>query len=251
MQTFSMVRCSDRKVTVRTGRYIYEMEEERGRRKGEEYEPICRGLTGLDYDGALLSGVHRLPCSWKRNPVVYVQDDIVIDSRGEMMLPQEHRYPYDTELSLISALEWGALCITSDRRVLCRGELTLEEADPALGITTCEHGYLVQTQCGDVYFSTNGRGWQLIGDNASAISASGDLVAWADTEGTVYLYQYGKHNLNCVSVRRFPGRYVTELDVSSRLVALKFLDGRFDVIDWHTGKTALDDLLIAPDFAEE
>ena len=162
----------------------------------------------------------------------------------------EHRYPYDTEQSLIAALKWGELCITSDRRILCRGELTLEEADPALNIAVCDHGYVVQTKCGDVWFSTNGRGWQMIGDHSSAIAAVGDLVAWADTDGMVSVYCYRNNSLGCDAVLRFPGRYISEMDVSSNLIALKFLDGSFDVVNRKNGKTVLDDLLVAPDLPE-
>lgn len=250
VHTFPMISCFDRRVMIRTGRYICELEEDRGSYMGEDYVPICMGEAGLDYDGSLLLADRPIPCSQKRNPVVYVRDGIVIDSQGLMLLPKKHRYPYNTELPLIAALSWGRLCITADRRILCQGERTLEEADSALDIAICDHGYAVQTKCGDVYFSTNGRGWQIIGDHASAIAAYGDLVAWADTDGTVFVYCYRKNSLGSDAILRFPGRFISEIDISTDLVALKFLDGSFDVVSRKNGKTVLGDLLVTPDLPE-
>lgn len=239
LQTFSMVSCSDHCVVVRTGKQCFEFTDDEYRYWDEEYEPICRGPLRLDCDGAIFPGGYRYTRSAHGNPVVYVKDDTGVDSMGNLLLPYDCRYRYQLEQleqRLISADAQGELCITSDRRILCRGKLTLEEADPAVGIASCYHGYLVHTQCGDVYFSNNGSGWQLIGDLASAIAAYDDLVAWADIHGNVYIYKDGAQNLGCAAVLRFPGKYISEMDISGKLIALKFLDGTFTVMEWGTQK---------------
>lgn len=234
VQTFSMVNCRDHCVVIRTGKQCFEIEDDGYKYWDEEYEPICKGPLRLDCSGAVFPGGYRYTRSGYGNPVVYVRNDTGIDSMGNVLLPYDRRHWYQIEQRLISADVQGELCITSDRRVLCRGRLTLEEADPAVGIAGCNRGYLVHTQCGDVYFSNNGSGWQLIGDLASAIAAYDDLVTWADIHGNVYVYKDGKQNLGCAAVLRFSGKYISEMDISRKLIALKFLDGTFAVLDWHT-----------------
>lgn len=247
VQTFPMVKCRGDEITIRTGTHFCILTDECTEYGEEGQKPICEGWLGLDYDGAILAGDYRFTLSEKNNPIVYVNSGTGIDAKGFPVRPHKYHYRYCVDSQLIAALEWGALCITSERKVLCRAKPTLEEADAAIGIATCDHGYLVQTQCGDVYFSSNGRGWQLIGDEATAIAACRNLVAWADRKGNVFVYQHDEHTLACSAVVKKPGRHIVEMDISEQFAVLKFLDGSFDVIDWHTGKTAMGDVFISPD----
>ena len=251
VQTFPMIKCDGKEIKIRTGTHCCIFTDEYTKYWEENQEPICEDWLGLDHDGAVLVGDYRFVLSEKKNPVVHVNGGAGIDSKGFLLLPQKRRCHYQIDSQLISAAEWGELCITSERRILCRNKLTLEESDPAIGIATCDHGYLVHTQCGDVFYSSNGMGWQLIGDHASCIAACGDFIAWADAEGNVFLYQCDGHNLGCSCVLHLPGRYVTEMDISGQLAVLKFLDGSFDIINCHTEQSEMGKHYITPDVVSD
>lgn len=112
--------------------------------------------------------------------MVYVQNGVGIDAWGFPLLLEKDTYRYRTDDHLIAATAAAELCITSERSILCRAELTLEESDLAVQIEQCDCGYLVLTKCGDVFFSDTGTSWQHIGENAMALAT---WNRWVDYGG--------------------------------------------------------------------
>jgi len=177
-----------------------------------------------------------------------VQNGVGIDAQGFVLLPEEDAYRYRTDDRLIAATAEAELCITSERRILCRAVPTLEEGDPAIRIERCDCGYLVLTKRGDVFFSDNGSGWRHIGENAVTLASWDGLEAYGDIHGNVFAYQYDRHTLGCCPVLRFPGRQITELAASGDFVVVRFLDNTFDIVDRFTGESLMETRFIEPDF---
>lgn len=240
VQTFARLRCSDYKAVIRTGMQCWEITEESKVYHEDTDRPICEGNLGLDCDGAVLVGGYRFSLSPYGNPVVYVRDGVGIDSKGMLMCPREYEGRYRQKTGLISAAAWGELCITDKRKVLCRGKQTLKTEDPAVEIAACDDGYLVQTATGGVYASCDGVRWQQTGEQATAIAAFQSLIAWADTQGNVYMCRLDEELSACAATLRFPGKRIIELAISEKLATVMFSDGTFAVLDRHTGRHITD-----------
>lgn len=249
VQTFSTLECSNHEVILRTGTHRCQITEEFTRSSRDCGLYICDGNLALATDGAVLAGGYRFLKSPEGNPVVYVQDGAGIDAWGFPLLPEKDTYRYRTDDRLIVATAEAELCITSERRILCMAEPTLEEIDPAVQITQCDCGYLVLTKFGDVFFSDTGTDWQQIGENAVTLAAWDRWVAYGDIYGNVYAYQYDRNTLGACPVLRFPGKYITELAISEELVAVKFLDNSFDIADRFTGESLMGTRFIEPDLS--
>lgn len=247
VQTFSMLECGDDEVILRTGAHWCQINEEFTRHSRDSSLYICTGNLALATDGAVFAGGYRFPKSPEGNPVVYVQDGVGIDAQGFPLLMKKDAYRYRTDDRLIAATAAAELCITSKRRILCRAAQTLEESDLAVRIEQCDCGYLVLTKRGDVFFSDIGNDWQQIGKNAVTLASWDGLVAYGDIDGNVYVYQYDRNTLGDCSVLQFPGKYITELAIFGKLVAVKFLDGSFDIADRFTGKSLMGTRFIEPD----
>ena len=249
VQTFPMIECGNHEVILRTGTHWCQMTEEFTRSSRDSGLYICDGNLALTTDGAVLAGSYRFLKSPEGNSVVYVQDGVGIDAQGFALMPEKDAYRYRTDDRLIAATAAAELCVTSERRILCRAKPTLEESDAAVRIAQCDCGYLVLTKCGDVFFSSNGSGWQQIGENAVNLATWDRWVAYGDIYGDVYVYQYDRNTLGACPVLRFPGKHITELAISKELVAVKFLDNSFDIADRFTGKSLIGSRFIEPDLS--
>lgn len=82
VQTFRMVSCSDHRVLIRTGRHYCELEEECCSYHEEKYDPISDGYHRLLYQGGIRSAGMKYSRSWEGNPMVYLLDNVIIDSMG-------------------------------------------------------------------------------------------------------------------------------------------------------------------------
>ena len=238
VQAFPMLHFFNQTVTIRTGRHYCELSEENGRYWEERNAPICGGNLWLDCDGAIRIGGYRFTRTANQNPMVYVRDGTGIDADGLLIIPED-RYQYRTDRQLMMAVSWGELCITSERSVICRNKPMPEQEEPAVDISVCCYGYLVQTKCGDVFFSETGTDWRKIGKNATAIASDDDLIAFSDIEGNVFVYQICQCSLERKAPMRFQGTHITQLAVSGEMIALWFQDCTFNVLDIHTGKSVL------------
>jgi len=240
VQTFSRLRCSNHEAEIRTGKHSLVFTEESMACREDEDGPVCGDRLSLNSDGTVLVGGYRFSLSPHGNPVVYVRDGIGIDSRGLLMCPREYEGRYRQRTGLISAAAWGELCITDGRKVLCRGKQTLKTEAPAMEIAACDDGYLVQTAPGGVYASSDGVRWQKTGEQATAIAAFQNLIAWADTQGNVYVCRLDESGSAHAATLRFPGKHITELAISAKLAAVMFADGTFAVLDMYTGRSITD-----------
>lgn len=243
---FSTLSCSDDTVIIRTGRHYCRLNVDRGTKFWEDREPVSGSFFALGTDGSFLVGGHRVPLSSTSSPVVCVRDGVCINSRGRVvMAPNDLRYRINKRI--ITAAAGGELCITDHRKILCRGMLTLEECSQAISALVCDHGYLILSKNAEVWFSSNGEGWQLLSEEACAIAAKHDLIAYADIDGNVHVYRDGKQGLNRCALLHFPGKHVSEMDISRKFLALKFSDCTFDIFDHHSGKSVLGTRFLPPD----
>lgn len=232
---------------VRDGYLCYAFDQEGNSYYLDELAPIYRGFYGMDHTGCATIGGYPSPYGENGSPVVYIQDGIGVDAAGGLTMLPEDRVFSPKGYRFILAAAQGNLCITGDRRVICRNEFVLE-GERAVAACACRYGYLVLTQNGETRFSTNGRGWQELDDNAVAISAMDDTIAIGDRNGDVFIYQHNDHSLLGCGKLSFPGKHISEIAVSDETVIVKFSDCSFDIIDWRTKKTCLDDdIFVAPD----
>ena len=237
VQTFKTIICDTRLTGIRTGAHIYRSD----RAEDETYwveetnEPICYGPIGLDWDGSMLVGDYRFPAAWCKTPLIYVQDGVGIDEVGGLIpsVTTYIKYPTDKRYIAVSS----RMAITGDRMPLFDGkEIDLENP--------------VQTCNGDVFYSRSGRKWNKVGQHATAIAASGKYFAYADSAGKVYIYECTDRGVRFRAVQRCGKSMISELDVCKSHMAVKYRDGTFDIIDWHTGNSCFDDSFIRPDIPE-
>lgn len=246
VQSFPSLSCSDDTVIIRTGRHYCSLKAERGTKFWVDEEPISGSMFALDTDGSFLVGSHRVPLSSTSSPVVCVRDGVCINARGRVvMAPNDLRYRINKRV--ITAAAGGELCITDHRKILCRGMLTLEECSQAISALVCDHGYLILSKNAEVWFSSNGEGWQLLSEESCAIAAKHDLIAHADIDGNVHVYRDGEQGLNRCGLLHFPGKHVSEMDISRKFLALKFSDCSFDIFDHRSGKSVLGTCFLPPD----
>ena len=235
---------------VRDGRMCYTFDRESASGVRERCEPIYPGFFGLDFQGNVRIGEYRFPCGEHGAPVVSIRDGIGVDAEGLLTIPLCDRAHFPEGYRFLQASDRGQLCILGDRRVLCRGKLILN-GDRCLDACTCDRGYLVLTLEGDALFSSNGVGWQLLEAQAVAIAGGENTIAIADSCGTLYLYQSNDRSLFACGKLTFPGRCISEIAVSDETVMVKFSDCAFDIIDWKSGKTCLDDRVFPDPRAED
>lgn len=239
VQSFPRIQCCNTRLTVCTGAEVYEMEEFCTSSQSAYHQPICGGLLGLDHDGAILIWNYRCATAEKHNPLVFVQAKAGIDSMGNVILPKDYAPWLPILVPCIAAADPGDLCITSDRKILLRGKVCMEDLGPAIRMERFSYGYLVLTIAGDVYFCEDGEQWLKVGEHAVSITAYNEYAAYADTEGTVYCCQYKDGRMVPCTVVSYPERRITELSLSYGIIAILFSDCTFDAVDWSTGKTVL------------
>lgn len=224
------------------GYLCYEFDQENTSWVRVYTQPICQGWFGLDYEGRVCMGDYRFPCGENGYPIVNIRNGIAVDTKGLLTVPIEERAYIPEGYHFILAEAQGQLCITEKRQLLCRGKLVLP-GEKMLDACTCRHGYLVLKLNGETRFSTNGAGWQELDDNAVAISGGENTIAIADANGNIFIYQHDHHSLHSCGKLSFPGKQISEISVSDETVIIKFLDSTFDIIDWRTGATCLDDVV--------
>lgn len=247
VQTYRTISCGTNLTVVRTGAHIYE--SNRGRDKTtwfyETGLPICEGTLGLDWDGSMLVGGYRFPTARYTPHLIYVQDGVGIDGNGGLIQPVNRFTSYPMDKQYIAAS--GCVSITGDRRLFSGKEISL--GSPVLSLRRNDYGYLVQTYDGNVFYSENGKKWNRVGQCATAITASGNYFAYADSAGSVYIY-CSDSAVHCLCVLQCGKSLISELNICESHMAVKYRNSTFDIIDWHTGNSCFDVSFIRPDIPE-
>ena len=227
VKTIRADRCG---MEIRDGAFLHTYGASSTSIRGQGPE-VCSGEVTLYEDGSVLIGDYRWPVSPDGYPFVHADDRVAVDSHGNLLLPEDAHQPKHKQFRYILARAEGQICITSDRSVFCQNRCRSEFAGEAVDVQALRYGYLVLTRDGRVHFSENGCWWEVIAENACAISGDVD-IAIGYTNGEIEIFTYNKLKLGWMPVLRLElsGKEIAEVCVNSQMLAWKYTDGSHDVI---------------------
>jgi len=81
-----------------------------------------------------------------------------------------------------------------------------------------------------VYFTKDGRRWNMVGKEACAIHGDEDIViAYQKGDLIVYAFDRAKDGFMPILDLSLPGREISEVFVNNKLLVWKYTDGSFEV----------------------
>ncbi|MBP3684102.1 MAG: hypothetical protein J6J12_03960 [Oscillospiraceae bacterium] len=243
-QTEKTLYCSDNAVWFSDPWILYTRSEEgelvyntNPRRRSAYNDSMVRTM-----DGQFLFHGYRVP-------LVYARDDIGIQETGELFIAEDYRKGLHGELleqhRYIMALAWGELVITTNREAMCMTAGSQKrihwgsKCRDAIDICYNNLGNFVLTAKGQVFYTLTGTRWKSLCGNAVAIATRRytEELAVADQDGNIWIWnweQVGKKGRVLPTeelLLSFPGKYISEVAISDRLVAVKFSDCTYSVYD--------------------
>ena len=232
----------------------YEFDEEIDYQKNREKEPpiFSPGYfrLGMDYNGKIIMN-DRYPYVLTGNPLVYVQDGLGIDSEGNAVIPEENRA--DKLRSRIITNRFGKimagifglrLCISGDRQLVYCQQPVLK-GKKVISIACGYHAYVVLLHNGEVRYSRRGTRWSKLTDQAVSISVEENTIAVANKSGEVLLFSIDKDSMCECGKLLFENRYISEIAVCEKKLAVRFADCTFDIVNWETKESYIYDFLFS------
>lgn len=230
---FKSVFCDTREIKINDGKYQYVFNEEGESTCLSEHLPIYEGPFTLYPDGSISVCDYHWQASPYGNPIVYAQNAAAIDSKGNLIIQEKYRYPEMKQHQYILAGPGGRSCITSDRKIIHRTGMSAPGDERIIDVDGNAYCDMVLTQHGDVYYCERKDEWRWLGANAIAIAADkGKDVAIAEKTGVVRIFQFdASGKLRQEKELCFGGSRIVDLDINGHVLAVRFWDGRYEMIN--------------------
>jgi len=239
VQTIPMLKLNQHKAIIRDGHTYYEFTEEGYSKHDDRESLISSDALEIDYEGNVLVGEYRFPFGTQGNPLVYVQNDIGIDTEGMPMFRRNEGHDWNKECRIISAINYASLSIREDRQMIRNG-LPILKRQKAVKILEDWHGWIVALfENGEVKVSKSGKRWSKLAEHIISVSTYDDMLAVADKYGSIYIYKSDKKVWHECKKLHYENSYISEIAICGEKLALKFADCTFDIINWETNTSCI------------
>ncbi len=235
---FKSVNCGWKEIRIRNGEHLCIIDEDGTGGYGTEHAPIQVGDWTLYPDSSILTDGTRWNASPWGRPFVYTRGVSAVDEEGNLIARKKNPYLETVPYKFIMAESDTSQCITSDRSILSKDGISSPNGELVVDIASTWNHQLALTQTGNVYCRQKDEEWMRLGTGATAIGTSGQHIAFADKAGRIHIFRHDENMvMQKIGVFRFPGKHISDLDLSDHNHLLGFLcsDGRYDVFDFQTG----------------
>lgn len=238
---FKSVFCDTYEIRVNNGKHQCVINKDGENLYSSEYLPVYEGLITLNQDGSISVLDYRWRVSPYGNPIVYARNAMAIDSKGYLIIQEKYRFPEMNRHQYIMAGTEGRECVTSDRKIMFRTGLSSPSDELIVDMASNSYYDMVLTQYGSVYYCEGTDEWHWLGANATVIAAGGhNILAIAKKTGVVRVFTSGQGGEFRQEIELyFVGKRIVDMDINRMMLAVHFLDGQYEVINWHL-KTPVD-----------